>query len=201
MTEETASPTVAQADPTLKTDEGATAAPGLTTLDLDLSPSHLLHRAQQIVSDLYLAEFGASSLTQRQIAVLNAIARQDKATQTDLVASTGIDRSTLAEMVARMEAKGLTVRTKSPTDNRANAVSLTEDGIKALQSALPMFATLDERLLDLLPQNRRDAFVDLLRRLALPKATGQDDKKNKAGTKAGKKKKKGAKKKKQKKAG
>jgi len=92
---------------------------------LDKSPSHLLHRALQVALDLYAEEFGPGGLTQRQYAVLSAVATQDGLTQTDLVRITGIDRSTLADMAARMITKGLLERQRSASDARANAVSLT----------------------------------------------------------------------------
>ncbi len=138
------------------------------TFDLNASPTHLLHRAQQMAADLHVGAFGSGGLTQRQVAVLTVLATGDGISQTDLVTKTGIDRSTLAEMVARMEAKGLMLRTKSATDSRANAVSLTEAGNLAVLDALPKLAAIDKALLGLLPGRNREALVDLLIRIALP---------------------------------
>lgn len=134
---------------------------------LDLSPSHLLHRAQQAASDFYAQEFGANGVTQRQLAVLSAVAAREGLTQTELVRSTGIDRSTLAEMIARMTAKGLLARIKSESDSRANSVSLTESGKAALDDAIPRLARVDILVLEQLPKSRRLTFSELLRRMAL----------------------------------
>ena len=49
-------------------------------------------------------------LTQRQFAVLEAVSQKSGLTQTDLVRATGIDRSTLADLVSRMTTKGLLAR-------------------------------------------------------------------------------------------
>lgn len=134
---------------------------------LDGSPSHLLHRALQRALDEYAAEFGAGAITQRQYAVLAAVAAQEGATQTDLVRATGIDRSTLADMAARMIAKGLLARERSTADARANAVRLTPEGQAALAEAQPKMAAVDSRLLKLIPgRTRREAFVRLLKDLA-----------------------------------
>ena len=141
----------------------------ITTFDLNASPTHLLHRAQQMAADLHVGTFGPSGLTPRQVAVLAVLAARDGISQTDLVAKTGIDRSTLAEMVARMETKGLMIRTKSSTDSRANAVSLTEVGQQAYVEALPKLAAIDHDLLALLPSKARAALIDLLTRIAMPK--------------------------------
>lgn len=137
---------------------------------LDASPTHLLHRAQQAAADLHVAALGANGLTQRQFAVLAVLAAQDGVSQSDLVVRTGIDRSTLAEMVARMEAKGLTQRTKSVTDSRANSVTLTATGRAMFEEAMPKLAEVDAAVLARLPINKRAGFVELLTRLALPLA-------------------------------
>jgi DNA-binding MarR family transcriptional regulator len=133
---------------------------------LDRSPSHLLHRALQLALDLYAEEFGPGAITQRQFAVLAAAGDHEGATQTDLVKITGIDRSTLADMVARMITKGHLERERSGTDARANAVRLTEQGRAALADARPKMAKADARLLKLISgSGRRETFVGLLKDL------------------------------------
>jgi DNA-binding MarR family transcriptional regulator len=130
---------------------------------LDRSPSHLLHRALQLALDIYAEETGPDAVTQRQYAVLAAVAAHEGLTQTDLVRSTGIDRSTLADLVARMIGKTLLARRRSTADARANTVSLTEAGRAALEAAKPKVAAADARILKLLPTRKRDAFLGVLR--------------------------------------
>ena len=143
---------------------------------LNSSPSHLLHRAQQTAADLHAAALGANGLTQRQFAVLAVLAEQDGVSQSELVVRTGIDRSTLAEMVARMAAKGLMQRTKSVTDSRANSVMLTSTGRGIYEAALPKLAEVDALVLARLPASKRASFVDLLTRLAIAAAAVDDSK-------------------------
>lgn len=149
------------------------------------SPSHLLRRALQISLDLFAEAAGPDAVTQRQYAVLSAAAAHDGAAQTELVAITGIDRSTLAEMIARMIDKGLLERERSATDARANAVRLTEAGRAALDEAAPKALAADARLLKLISgRRRREALVDLLDDLvsasaAPPKQPKADKKKRK----------------------
>lgn len=133
---------------------------------LDRSPSHLLHRVLQIALDIYAEETGSGAPTQRQFAVLTAVAANEGLTQTDLVQATGIDRSTLADMVARMISKGLLDRARSATDARANTVSLTEAGREQLDAALPRVEKADERILSLLSSAKRDSFLKLLADMA-----------------------------------
>jgi DNA-binding MarR family transcriptional regulator len=132
---------------------------------LDRSPSHLLHRALQLALDIYAEETGPDAVTQRQYAVLAAVAAREGLTQTDLVRSTGIDRSTLADLVARMIGKGLLARQRSTADARANTVRLTDSGRKALETAKPRVAAADARILKLLPTRKRDAFLSVLREM------------------------------------
>src|SRR3712207_1961876 len=129
---------------------------------LERSPSHLLHRALQHALDIYVEETGADAPTQRQFAVLSAVAADEGLTQTDLVRATGIDRSTLADLVARMIGKGLLARERSSTDARANTVRLTEAGRAALRSAAPKVAAADEKILSLVPTRARESFLSVL---------------------------------------
>ena len=126
------------------------------------SPSHLMHRVLQLSLDIYAEEAGPDGLTQRQFAVLEAVSVRSGLTQTDLVKATGIDRSTLADLVARMTAKGLLERERSALDARAKAVRLSEAGQAALEAARPRVAAADKRILALLPKARREGFLDLL---------------------------------------
>ena len=133
---------------------------------LGASPSHLMHRVLQLALDIYAEETGSAGLTQRQFAVLEAVSQKSGLTQTDLVRATGIDRSTLADLVARMTAKGLLAREKSAVDARAKAVSLSAAGQAALDAARPKVEAADKRILALLPKSKRDGFLGLLAELA-----------------------------------
>ena len=130
------------------------------------SPSHLMHRALQLALDVYAEELGADGPTQRQFAVLEAVSQRAGLTQTDLVKATGIDRSTLADLVSRMTAKGLLDRERSTLDARAKAVSLSAAGEAALAAARPRVVAADKRIMGLLPKAKRDLFLDLLSELA-----------------------------------
>jgi DNA-binding MarR family transcriptional regulator len=135
---------------------------------LATSPSHLLHRAQQVAADLFARNTGTSrdDLTPRQFAVLAALAERDGCSQSDLTAMTGIDRSTLADLLSRMAKRGLVARRKAPDDARANEVRLTSDGRAAWLQAAPAAIEADLQLLAALPRQRRETFVSLLGLLA-----------------------------------
>ena len=131
------------------------------------SPSHLLHRVLQLALDIYAEESGTGGITQRQFAVLAAVAENEGVTQTGLVRATGIDRSTLADMVARMITKGHLERHRSDQDARANTVSLTPAGAAVLEESRPKVAMADARILALLKPSKREGFLELLADMAV----------------------------------
>ena len=133
---------------------------------LGASPSHLMHRALQLALDIYAEECGADGLTQRQFAVLEAASLKAGLTQTELVRMTGIDRSTLADLVTRMTAKGLLERERSTLDARAKAVRLSPEGAARLEAARPQVEAADKRILSLLPKGQREVFLVQLAELA-----------------------------------
>ncbi len=130
------------------------------------SPGHLLRRAQQYAHDLYSTEVGASGPTPRQYEVLHVVASNEGLSQTDLVLHTGIDRSTLADMIARMMKKGLLSRKRTKEDARANAVSITPAGKRMLTAANAKVAKAENAALGVLPKSQQAAFMKSLRAYA-----------------------------------
>ena len=92
-----------------------------------------------------------SELTKQQFTLLCALEQNDGASQTALVEITGIDRSTLAEMVRRMLEKGLLSRERTEEDQRANAVAISPSGRKALRGARNAADRAERALLEALP--------------------------------------------------
>ncbi len=126
---------------------------------LEASPIHLLHRACQCAGDIFQREIDERELTPRQYAVLLTVSQNEGLSQTHLVEKTGIDRSTLADVVRRMLKKGLLQRRRTREDARAYAVKLTEEGWRVLKSADPLAKRVDERVLAALPGPQRERFV------------------------------------------
>lgn len=129
---------------------------------LEGSAIHLLHRAGQCAGDIFSREVSLGDLTPRQFAVLVAVAQHEGQSQTELVERTGIDRSTLADIIRRMLKKGLISRKRTRADARAYAVRLTDDGRNLLASAEPAACSADERVLAALPEAKRIEFLNCL---------------------------------------
>ena len=134
--------------------------------ELAVSTSHLLHRAQQLASDRF-AELGGekNGVTFRQFAVLAAVSKSPGVSQADLVRATGIDRSTLADMIRRMEKRGWIARATSASDKRAQTVNLSADGAHTLSSVRHQARAADVYILDALGGSKRE-FIKALEKLA-----------------------------------
>ena len=79
---------------------------------------HLLHRAGQAADAIAIKHLEPFDLTLRQYACMKAV--QDGAeNQTDVVYKTGIDRSTIADIMRRLVEQGLVYRERSERDARA----------------------------------------------------------------------------------
>lgn len=128
--------------------------------------SHLLKRAVQFSVHRYNEEVGKSGLTHRQFTVLTAVDSNDGKSQTELVKITGIDRSTLADMVARLMAQGLVQRRRTKEDARTNSVRLTPQGKKMLKAAQSAAEDVDKELLSGFAVADRKTVIECLTEMA-----------------------------------
>ncbi|MEM7192345.1 MAG: MarR family transcriptional regulator [Pseudomonadota bacterium] len=129
---------------------------------LDHSATHLLHRAGQRAADIFAEEAKKGGLTPRQYAVLTAVSLEEGLPQAELVARTGIDRSTLADIVARLLSRGLIQRKRAKEDGRAYAIKLSAKGTRALSKAQPAASAADSRLLSGMSATKRNEFLKTL---------------------------------------
>lgn len=98
----------------------------------------LIHNASQIMAEVFSGHLPVGvDMTIQQYEVMRVIESFDKLgkkpSQTDLVNTTNIDRSTLAEIVRRLEQRGQIARQRRVEDSRAYALDLTSDGRNALK--------------------------------------------------------------------
>lgn len=134
--------------------------------DLSDSPGHLLRRAQQYAFDLFSKEIGDSRLTPRQFAVLLTVQQNEGLSQTDLVRRTGIDRSTLADMISRLIKRKLLSRTRTKADARANSVRITAAGRKEVNSHSAKVKRAETKIMGPLAASKRKDFMNALKAIA-----------------------------------
>ena len=130
------------------------------------APGHLIRRAQQRHQDIFAEEVGHAGPTSRQFAVMLAICQRPGSTQSELVDLTGIDRSTLGDLMDRLVRRGHLERRRAANDGRANAVYATKSGRMLVTAALPGVIRTQARILDKIPRSRRRTALEILRLLA-----------------------------------
>lgn len=137
------------------------------------SPLHLLHRASQCADDQFARAVNGLGITARQYVVLSIVDAIKDPSQTTICDRTGIDRSTLADIVARLVSRGLLSRKRSRLDGRKYSVRLTEAGRRCLADAAPAAVRVEAALMNALSPEERHALGQTLERLiASSAATG-----------------------------
>jgi DNA-binding MarR family transcriptional regulator len=139
---------------------------GNGSLELADTPGHLMRRCNQYYGDLFAREHGDRELTKQQYLVLCALEQHEGVSQTALVDATGIDRSTLAEMVRRMLLRGYLTRKRTDEDARANAVAITPAGKRILKAARLAAERAERSLLEPLAPQDRSRFIKYLALIA-----------------------------------
>jgi DNA-binding MarR family transcriptional regulator len=127
----------------------------------------LLHRATQLADAAFMRHLPPdANLTPRQLAVLEAVAANNGLSQTDIMAATGIDRSSIAELVKHLIKHGCLQRRRSSRDARLYAVKLTPTGHKLIAVGAPAARAVQDELLARFSRSERQAFLTVLSTMA-----------------------------------
>ena len=154
------------------TGKPASPAPPLDTMVLHETPGHLLRRAQQRAVDLYVRAVGEGGLRAPQFAVLLTVYQNPGLNQTDLVRRTGIDRSTIGDLIGRLVKRDLLRRKRTRSDQRSNTLWITDEGVAALNRNVEPGIAIQAEIMAPVPPERREDFIELLKLIAdLPPET------------------------------
>ncbi len=129
------------------------------------SPAHLLHRAQRFADQHFARAAGHNAPSHRQYVIMCALDEGEGRSQSALARATGIDRSTLAEMVARMQRAGLVMRRASRRDGRVKEVSLSEKGAALYADLQAAAQATDAAIFAALSKKQRLQIMKILNRL------------------------------------
>ena len=129
------------------------------------STTHLLHRTGQLADEHFARSIGNLGITARQLVVLSVVDGLEDPSQTLLCEISGIDRSTLADIVRRLVQRGLLSRRRTRRDARMYAVRITDEGKKMLEQATPIAEKVDAALLVELTPSERENFNALLQKI------------------------------------
>ena len=133
---------------------------------LTTMPGHLLRRCQQIAVAIFLEECQQLELTPLHFAVLQTLSRYGAMDQVSLGGTTAMDRSSTAQVVSKLEQRGLLERKRSAQDQRAKIVTVTRRGSRLLATALPRVERAQQRILAPLSELEADQLMRLLAKLA-----------------------------------
>jgi MarR family transcriptional regulator, lower aerobic nicotinate degradation pathway regulator len=137
------------------------------TVDLDGLPGHHIRRLHQIAVAIFLQECEATGITPVQYGALQTVANQPGIDQRSLARAVGLDTSTIAGVVDRLESRGLMARQASPADRRVRLLHPTAAGLTLLTDTVPGMLRAQERILAPLPTAERKEFVRMLRTLVI----------------------------------
>ena len=126
----------------------------------------LLHNAEQAATAAFTEVKGDLQLTPAQALVLQALL-QERDSQWTITQLTGVDKSTLSDIILRLEKRGLVTRERSINDARRIICRITLEGRDAAKDAAVVAQSALERLLEPIPSNKRSAFLNDLRAFVL----------------------------------
>lgn len=128
-------------------------------------PGHLIRRLQQIALALFMDETRAFEITPVQYSALVAIDINPGLDQTALCNLIAIDRSTVGDVVTRLERKKLIKRTAGAQDRRTKVLVITPAGRKLIGEIEPFVESTQTRILEPLTMSERTALMRMLKKL------------------------------------
>lgn len=128
-------------------------------------PGYLVRRLHQIHVGLFAEECGGEDLTPVQFGMLTVLQNGEEMDQLTLSTSVGIDRTSGADVIRRLERRGYVTRQPSDHDRRAKIIRITEQGKVCVSRVRPMMARAQERLIGPLDDDEREEFLRLIEKL------------------------------------
>lgn len=134
-------------------------------LNLDEQVAHLLRRAHQRASSLFLSVLGEHQLTPTQFFAMARLHERGQLSQNRLGRLAAMDPATIQGVIRRLEERGYIQRTPDANDRRRMVLRLTSSGSSLVDQLLDHADGVSEAILEPLETSERDLFVDLLKRL------------------------------------
>jgi MarR family transcriptional regulator, lower aerobic nicotinate degradation pathway regulator len=128
-------------------------------------PGHLIRRLQQISVALFLDQARAFDITPVQYAALVAINNHPGIDQTTLCNIIALDRSTIGDVVGRLEKKKLIRRLNGAVDRRTKSLSITPPGRRLIRDIEPAVLSTQRLIVAPLKPGERQAFMQMLKHL------------------------------------
>lgn len=128
---------------------------------------HLLRRAHQRATGIFIAELGGShGVTPTQYAALVKLRDVGEQSQNELGRLIATDPATTQGVIARLIRRRLVERARDPGDGRRSMLRLTQRGRDLVERLIPLGVRVTAQTLNPLTERERKLFLRLLARLA-----------------------------------
>ena len=125
---------------------------------------HLIRRAQQRHAALWQEQVSAD-VSSVQYAALAVLERLPGASQSELGAELDLDRSTVADIVSRLDRRGVIERLPHDSDRRRYSLTLTKAGLAEVNRLRPLVVQANARLTEPLSAGELSTLRTLLERI------------------------------------
>lgn len=128
-------------------------------------PGFLVRRLHQIHYALFFEECAEFDITPVQYGLLTTLSLNPDLDQNSLCRELGIDRTNMADVLARLARRGLLERRRGKEDKRMVLTRLTPAGQRLTEEMYKAMQRAQERLLQPIPASERKTFIATLVRL------------------------------------
>lgn len=122
-------------------------------------PGFLIRRLHQLHCSLFYEETKKFGVTPVQYSLMTALAERGELDQNSLAIEIGLERTSVAEVVLRLQDRGLLGRRQSIADRRVKLVQLTRKGKTIMTKMGDSAQRAHDRTVEKLPKADRDAFL------------------------------------------
>lgn len=130
----------------------------------DRYTGYLIRRAQQAHAAAW-NRLVSTEISSVQYAILVSLDRRGEASQRELCDDADLDRSTIADLVSRMERRGLLSRRRAAEDARRNTLTLTPFGLAERHRLQPLVEEVERELTGAMSPDEKHGLRHGLRRI------------------------------------
>lgn len=128
-------------------------------------PGFLIRRLHQLHGYLFSQQTAEFAITPVQYSVLTSLNEHGAMDQASIAREVGLERTTVAEVIARIESRGLVVRRSCKKDQRVKIVKITVKGKRLVEQMSTFVARAHDLTISPLSQEDQDRLMVMLVRL------------------------------------
>lgn len=122
-------------------------------------PGFLIRRLHQIHTWLFSEETQEFNVTPVQFSLLTALGEHGEMDQNTLALEIGLERTSVAEVLPRLETRGLVERRRAEHDKRVRLVNITRKGRALVRRMEDAVRRAHDRTVEFLPEAERELFM------------------------------------------